>query len=397
MFPEAYSINCVRQIRLWIAEGFVKEKQGKILEDVAQDYLKQLIYRSLVQVEWVDYDGSVRTCRVHDMIREVIVSRSEELSCCHVSIRDCSSFDGIGRCLSIHNNLDTPLERTTSSKTRSIIVSRADEVPNSFLSTCFENFKLMKVMDFECAPITYIPKEVGNLFHLRYLSLRGMKVQMLPKSINKLHNLETLDLKRSLVSELPTEISGLCKLRYLAGYIQNDDIEYHINSRKAIKVPSGIGHLESLHKLYNVEACSNAFIAELGKLRLLRRLEITKLKRENGKTLCIALKKMSDLRSLRICATSEEEILELQSILANDPLKVLQALPNLMNLRFLDGYEGKQLHFEGGGFQKLKYLTLEKLGGLNRLKIDDGALPHLEKLRIGHSPHLKEVPLEFII
>ena len=57
------------------------------------------------------------------MIREVIVSRSEELSCCHVSIRDCSSFDGIGWCLSIHNNLDTPLERTSSSKTHSIIVS----------------------------------------------------------------------------------------------------------------------------------------------------------------------------------------------------------------------------------------------------------------------------------
>ena len=193
-------------------------------------------------------------------------------------------------------------------------------MPNSFLTTCFENFKLMKVMDFECAPITYIPKEEGNLFHQRYLSLRGMKVQMLPKSINKLHNLETLDLKRSLVSELPMEINGLCKLIYLAAYIQNGDIEFQINFRKAIKVPSGIGHLESLHKLYNVEACSNAFIAELGNLRLLRKLEITKLKRENGKTLCIALKKMSDLRLLRICATSEEEILELQSMSSPPPL-----------------------------------------------------------------------------
>ncbi|XP_075668902.1 disease resistance protein RPM1-like [Castanea sativa] len=430
MFSEAYSINCARLLRLWIAEGFVKEKQGKILEDVAQDYLNQLLHRSLVQVEWVDYDGSVRTCRVHDMIHEVIVSKSEELSFFHASIRNCSGSNRIGRRLSIHNNLDTPLERTTSSKTRSIIVSRAYEVPNSFLTTCLENFKLMKLMNFEGAPIDYIPKEVGNLFHLRYLSLRATKVQMLPKSINKPHNLETLDLKRSLVSELPTEISGLCKLRYLAAYIQNDDIEYRINFRKAIKVPSGIGHLESLHKFYNVEACSNAFIAELGKLRLLRKLEITKLKRENGKTLCIALKKMSDLRSLRICATSEEEILELQlmsspppflqclilvgrleklpewisnlknivtialywSRLANDPLKVLQALHNLMNLGFHDGYEGEQLHFEGGGFQKLKYLMLEKLGGLNRLKIDDGSLPLLEKLQIGHSPHLKEVP-----
>ena len=80
MFPVAYSINCSRLIRLWIAEGFVKEKQGKILEDVAQDYLNQLIHRSLVQVAGVDFVGKTRSCRVHDMMREVILSRSEELS-----------------------------------------------------------------------------------------------------------------------------------------------------------------------------------------------------------------------------------------------------------------------------------------------------------------------------
>ena len=62
-------------------------------------------------------------------------------------------------------------------------------MPNAFLTTCFVNFKLMKIMDFEGAPINHIPKEVGNLFHLRYLSLRDTKVQVLPKSIGKLQNL----------------------------------------------------------------------------------------------------------------------------------------------------------------------------------------------------------------
>jgi disease resistance protein RPM1 len=80
MFPEDYSINCARLIRLWIAEGFVREKQGLTLEDVAQDYLSQLIHRSLVQVAEVDFVGKTRSCRVHDMMREVILSRSEELS-----------------------------------------------------------------------------------------------------------------------------------------------------------------------------------------------------------------------------------------------------------------------------------------------------------------------------
>ena len=75
-----------------------------------------------------------------------------------------------------------------------------------------------------------------------------------------------------------------------------------------------------------------------------------------------------------------------------DPLKVLQALPNLMFLSLHDGYGGEQLHIEGGGFQKLKYLGLYSLGGLNRLMIDEGALPLLEMLEIGSCPQLKEVP-----
>ena len=39
MFPEDYFINSAKLIRLWIAEGFVKEMSGKTLEDIAQDYL----------------------------------------------------------------------------------------------------------------------------------------------------------------------------------------------------------------------------------------------------------------------------------------------------------------------------------------------------------------------
>uniref|UniRef100_A0A2N9HTC8 Rx N-terminal domain-containing protein n=1 Tax=Fagus sylvatica TaxID=28930 RepID=A0A2N9HTC8_FAGSY len=352
--------------------------------------------------------------------------------------KNISSFDGNGRRLSIQNSVNTPLDSMTSSQThldsitssqtRSILVLGVDEVPTSVLTTCFANFKLMKTMDFEGSPIDYIPKEVGNLFHLRYLSLRNTKVKMLPKSIGKLHNLETLDLKRSLVSKLPAAISGLHKLRYLVAYIGNNNIKFNIDSRQAVKIHSGIGCLHSLHKLFKIEANNTALIVELGSLRQLRKLEISKLKRENGIALCIVLEKMSHLQSLRINATSEEEVLELQSMsspppllqtlilrgqleklpdwipklksivrigltwsrLMDDPLKYLQGLHNLMDLGFYDGYGGEQLHIEGGGFQKLKFLGFRNLRGLNRLIIDEDALPLIEKLEIGPCPQLKE-------
>ncbi|KAM3696075.1 hypothetical protein ACJW31_06G010800 [Castanea mollissima] len=430
IFPEDCVINCARLIRLWIAEGFVKEKKGLTSEDVAQDYLNQLIHRSLVQVDKEDFVGRIRYCRVHDMMHEVILSRSEELSFDLVTMPNYSNFERTSRRLSIQKNVNTRLHSITNSQTRSILILGVDEVPNSFLTTCFANFKLMKIMDCEGAPIDYIPKEVGNLLHLRYLSLRDTKVKMLPKSIGKLHYLETLDLKRSLVSELPAEISRLHKLRYLAAYIEDKDVEFNIDFRQAVKIPSGIGRLKSLQKLSKIEANNNALITELGSLGQLRKLEIAKLKRENGIAFCAILETMSHLQSLRIRATSEEEVLELQSMsspppllqtlslsgrlekfpewilklnsitriglnwtkLREDPLKVLQALPNLMRLWLHDGYGGEQLHIEGGGFQKLKFLGLRKLGGLNTLIIDGGALPLLEILVIGECPQLKEVP-----
>ncbi|KAM3743906.1 hypothetical protein ACB098_06G011400 [Castanea mollissima] len=430
MFPEDYYINCARLIRLWIAEGFVKEMQGITLEEAAQSYLNQLIHRSLVQVNEVDSMSRTRSCRIHDMMLEVILSRSKELDFHLVSMQNFPNFSRLARRLSIQNNVKTPLQSATSCQTRSILLFEVDEVPNSFLNACFANFKLMKIMACEGAPIDYIPKEVGNLFHLRYLSLRDTKVQILPKSIGKLHNLETLDLKCSLVSELPVEVSGLRKLRYLVAYNYNGDTKYNIDTRRGIKIPKGIRHLESLQKLFNIEATSATLITELGSLAQLRKLTISKLKRENGMDLCTAIQKMSHLRSLEIYATSEEEVLNLQSLpspplllqtlslhgrleklpewipklksivrivldwskLMEDPFKVLQALPNLMCLWLHDGYGGEQLHIEGRSFQKLKEIRIQNLGGLNRMIIDEGALPFLEFLQISECPQLKEVP-----
>ena len=75
-----------------------------------------------------------------------------------------------------------------------------------------------------------------------------------------------------------------------------------------------------------------------------------------------------------------------------DQLKLLQSLPNLTSLSLHDGYRGEQLHIEGRSFQKLKELRFRSLGGLNRLIIDEGALPFLELLEIAECPQLKEVP-----
>ncbi|XP_062162219.1 disease resistance protein RPM1-like [Alnus glutinosa] len=85
IFPEDYSISGLRLIWLWVAEGFIEGRKGKSLEDVAEEYLMELINRNLVQVSFGELDYEIeRKYRVHDLLHEIILSKAEELNFCQV-------------------------------------------------------------------------------------------------------------------------------------------------------------------------------------------------------------------------------------------------------------------------------------------------------------------------
>ncbi|KAL6339333.1 hypothetical protein AAG906_028060 [Vitis piasezkii] len=403
IFPEDCTIKCRPLTRLWIAEGFVKAKRGVTLEEVAEEFLTELIQRSLVLVSEVFADGKIRSCHVHDLMREIILTKAEELSFCCVMTGEESSFDGRFRRLSLHYSSNNVVNITgKKSHIRSIFLYNSQTF---FLGILASKFNLLEVLHLDDSGLDSIPENLGNLLHLRYLSLRNTKVRMLPRSIGKLQNLQTLDLKYTLVEDLPVEINRLKKLRNIL--VQNYDFD-------------GIGCLEELQKLSCVEANHGAgVIKELGKLRQLRKLEIIKLTRENGERLCASITNMNRLESLLISSLSEDEILDLQYIshppsclsrlqlfgpleklphwiselqnlsivtlygsnLMNDPVQVLQALPSLQELALVRDSVVEQLCFETSGFQKLKLLFLQ-----------NGALPQLRTLRVGPCPQLEEIP-----
>ncbi|PRQ59898.1 putative P-loop containing nucleoside triphosphate hydrolase, leucine-rich repeat domain, L [Rosa chinensis] len=436
IFPEDYSISCIRLVRLWIAEGFVKVTKGKTLEEVAEGYLTELIHRSLVQVSKVYIDGKARSCRVHDLLREVFLRKALDSSFCHMLSEDDSTFTPTTRRLSIDSSLSDALgsKSIEQSHIRSVFTFNQDEWPNySFLNTISANFKLLKVLDFADAPIQHLPKYVGSLYYLRYLSLRNTKVKLLPKSIAKLQNLETLDLKQSLVCEIPAKLNKLLKLRHILACYCDYKKNFSMSYERGVMIDDGVGCLLALQKLYHVDANHGGIrlIQELRKLRQLRKLGLKNLRCEDGQALCASIENMNHLESLEVCAMGEDEVLDVQSIstppesirflylkgrleklpswisklehlvklrifwsrLRDDPLKALQNLPNLLELGLsYKAYDGVQLHFEEGGFQKLKLLKLKHLEGLNSLIIDNGVMPLLQELQLGPSPQLKEVP-----
>ncbi|XP_030942920.1 probable disease resistance protein RF9 isoform X2 [Quercus lobata] len=76
IYPEDFEISMRQIIRLWIAEGFIRQIGNRIMEDIAEDYLEELIDRSLIQVATKRLDGGVKTCRIHDILRDLCISES---------------------------------------------------------------------------------------------------------------------------------------------------------------------------------------------------------------------------------------------------------------------------------------------------------------------------------
>lgn len=103
-FPEDHSVTQGRLVRLWIAEGFIEAKAGKTLEQVADEYLDELVQMSLVHVNKWDFDGKVKSCRVYNLVRGFILSKSENDNF-YTVVRGAETRLGenIPRRLSLHN------------------------------------------------------------------------------------------------------------------------------------------------------------------------------------------------------------------------------------------------------------------------------------------------------
>ncbi|MFQ6653531.1 hypothetical protein Gotur_024885, partial [Gossypium turneri] len=81
-----------------------------------------------------------------------------------------------------------------------------------------------------------------------------------------------------------------------------------------------------------------------------------------------------------------------------DPMPTLEKLPNLKILEIEASFRGKEMFFSAQGFPELKSLILTKLDKLEEWKVDEGAMPSLQRLEIRHCPRLKMLPegLRFI-
>ncbi|KAL8129178.1 hypothetical protein V2J09_018333 [Rumex salicifolius] len=430
LFPEDYHIDRMRLVRLWIAEGFVKRCKGKSMEEIAEEYLSELIRRSLVQVSTVNRLGKAKSFRVHDLLREIILLKSEELRFYQVVQGECSNAEGQMRRLAIHN---IGLKRVEFESNLRSIFSFGNQglQPNWLTGRFLKNIGLLKVLDLQDSQVTHLPEEVGNLHQLQYLSLRNSPIKKLPRSIGKLQNLLTLDLKQTLIEEIPVEVSKLKMLRHLLAYRCWDDPLGFFQTTRSVKIPKGVlDALQELQKLYVDGSRQGNLTEELRNLKQLKKLGITHLRIKDWADLCAAIENLVHLRTMMLTTINRNEILHLQFVdsppslleklylkgalekipswiiklnsivsiylrwsrLKEDPMEVLKKVPNLEELLLIDAYEGENMQLSSDGFSKLKLLSIYEMKSLRSISIETGALPLLDRLSIGVAPQLKHMP-----
>ncbi|XP_010274895.1 PREDICTED: disease resistance protein RPM1-like [Nelumbo nucifera] len=430
LFPEDYLIRRKRIIRLWIAEGFVKETGGKAMEEVAEAYLTELISRNLLQVASRNSFGMVKECRLHNILRDVLLSIAERENFCVIYDGIEAREVGSARRLSLHK-IDRQIESCTTtamSNLRSFFLFPAKRSSASRLSGLQFGFRLLRVLDLQGIPIERIPDAVVDLFNLRYLSLRETMVAEIPRSLGRLQNLQTLDIRDTKVTELPNELVQSQSLRHLITYRRTLSWAA-FRYVDGMRVPSDIWKMKELRVLECVEA-EGDMIKQLGNMTQLTRIGLTKLAEDDGRDLCSSLQSLQLLYYLFLMAENEDESLELDSLwtpppllrvlilvgklnnmphwfrsldnltslylhwsqLREDNLPYIHTLPNLGCLTLANAFNGHRLFFHAGGFLKLKTLRLWNLSQLRLIKIEKGAMPSIQELDLRILKKLERLP-----
>ncbi|KAM4068376.1 hypothetical protein ACB094_12G006300 [Castanea mollissima] len=421
LFPEDHEIRRKRLIKLWMAEGFVEQDKRSMPEEVAESYLLELIFRSMLQVVERNEFGRPKRCKMHDILRELALSISEREKIGVVHVGRKEMIDCEARRISIHKTDGEIKSFTSMSKLRSFLVF------NKMLKTLPFGSKMLRVLDLEDAPIDDLPDELFKLFNLRYLNLRGTLVKELPKSVGRLRNLQTLDIRDTKLEVLPCEIGELQNLRHLIlhQFTGNwNDFKFVIGPR----TPSNICRLKNLQVVTYLEI-KGGLLKQIRSMTQLTMIGLTNVKAADEMDLCDSIHNMKLMRYLCVMVTNAEETLRMDALsspptnlqklllagklenvpqwfhslqsltylclrwsrLEEDLLPQIAALPQLRHLDLINAYVGKQLCFNTG-FLNLTSLGIRNFPQLNEIIIEKGVMPNLKSLDIISCMQLNTVP-----
>lgn len=420
-FPELSVIPVKRLTQLWMAEGLISPTSEEMMEDVAYNCLSELVERCMVQVGNYGSTNKIKTCRLHDLMRDLCVLKAKEENFLHI-VNFSSKAVPIGKVRRLAIYLNREVSKSALKidgrhvHLRSLLYFGEPNLNEKLIQPTFKNFKFLRVLKFEDMVIQVkLPSTIGNLVHLRFLSLKNSNIKELPSSVANLVCLQTLDLRCCSVWEkIPNVFGKMEQLRHL--YLPSE----HKTSEKL-----SFGAVHSLRTLVNVSwgQCGFAELTNLRKLfievsdsessqntvEMLKSTSITSLSVKSCGTNILGkiVSSCHDIIKLRVVGPIGDVLEDLPNYpnlrkltleitrLKQRQIDVLEKLPKIRTLCLTDAFgsgNSRKLVFSEGGFLHLEFLSLKWLDELEEWIVEKGAMPSLCRLHIERCHGLRTFP-----
>ncbi|KAG8379229.1 hypothetical protein BUALT_Bualt07G0066800 [Buddleja alternifolia] len=348
VFPEDHEIPVPKLIRLWIAEGFLEPHKSKSLEELAEEYLKDLIERNLILVRKRNFTGKIKTCNIHDLLKNLCILKAHEENFLYV----------------VKGNYNALKEAEIIKLVylRYLAFTYNDSLPSSIAD--LQNLETVVHHSWTYSKYPFLPVEIWTMPKLRHIYVApsylrdALDAQILVNNSFLLENLQTLLDERNLRcgSDILKRTPNLKEL----------GISYDVSSSAVWSEY----HLETLVNLLKLE-----------KLKLL-------IKNLSHKPEIVHQSQLAFPQNLK-------RLTLIGCAIAWECMTIVGSLPNLQVLKLkrnaCRGTEWKPLEDE---FSQLRYLLLEDLDLVEWIA-EDTHFPHLQRLTIRSCFKLKEIPYGF--
>ncbi|CAI9096113.1 OLC1v1032190C1 [Oldenlandia corymbosa var. corymbosa] len=405
VFPANHQIEVEKLLNLWVANGFLNSNSSKL---EAEKYLNGLIDRNLVQAGKRSFNGKLKTCFIHDLVRRLCLRQAEKENFMQVVESNAIANDLEKQKHLVFNleDLDDFQLLPPLPNLHSFIWPNlgSDFTPGMILLQ-LSAFKRLRVLDMYFVPFDSFPSALLNLVSLRYLALNV--TYELDASISQLLKLQTLLVYGPWVSGKgdgtpPTLYLEFWKMPWLRNvYVKVPSyLTYPYPLRPLLDGVQGPSNLQSLSKIA-FSSCTKEVFLLMANLKKLGVSETEEDFKNDELTKCFQnLSLLTELETLNCSlykGNREARILDWNALpislkkltldgshLSWDEMTSLALLPRLESLKL------KNYAFQGSNW----VVTEEEVfGSLKHLLIDNTDLANWEVETTDNFPRLQRLVL----
>ncbi|XP_020533938.1 putative disease resistance protein RGA3 [Jatropha curcas] len=397
IFPKDYVIKKDELIRLWMAQGYLRQTSVDDMERIGEKYFQNLVALSFFEDFRKNDYGGVISCKMCDIVHE-FAQYIRKNECFSIEVNDHEDLrtETLGKeirhlRLMLGKEMSFPISFYKLKNLRSLwIQCKGNSKIGAALPSIFSGLTCLRTLNLSNCNISEIPSTIGKLIHLRQIDLSYNKdLKELPEPLCELYNLQTLNINWCVrLVKLPSGTEKLISLRHLN----------NIGFEGAL--PKGIRRLTCLRSLdrFNIgqdnhQECSLQDLSYLTNLQGYLSIRGLENVADVGEAKQAELNKKTGVNPLELWFGRGD--VEWRKAHDSKLMDGLQPTPYLQELRIYD-YQGITVFPSWMiSLTNLKRLLLTNCRNCKHLP-PLGRLPYLEFLRIWGMDGVKRVGNEFL-